>query len=356
MIPILYETTETQFASNGLARLRDVTSCVVTEERNGIYECDFSIPVDGAFFDQIQYGRIIAVEHDDSGDIQPFDIVSSTKPINGVVNFHAVHISYRQSKLVTYGWDVNNMAEAVGMLRRAMPENPFTYGYDLVGSAYMAAADGIPRTVKSLLGGVEGSILDTFGGEYEWDKFNVYLHSSRGEYTGYTIRYGVNLLTYNDETDYSETYSSIVPYWTGVDENQEQIVVVGNRRGYGHSTITGRGETIPVDFTDKFETQPSLVDLELQADMYLKSHQPIIPNRNISISFAQLKDIDEYENYAGLLNCKLCDSVRVVFPTYNMDGYFKIVKTEWDVLAERYKSMELGALPTTLSQALGLSK
>ena len=92
MIPILYESTETAFASNGLGRLRDMISCVVTEERNGIYELDFEYPMTAEDFDQIKIGRIIGVTHDESDDIQPFDIVSHERPIEGVVTFHAVHI------------------------------------------------------------------------------------------------------------------------------------------------------------------------------------------------------------------------------------------------------------------------
>ena len=84
MIPILYDKGEGAFASNGLCRLRDCISCVVTEERNGIYECDFEYPVDGAHYDMIQCGRIVAVTHDESGVVQPFDIVGYERPINGV--------------------------------------------------------------------------------------------------------------------------------------------------------------------------------------------------------------------------------------------------------------------------------
>ena len=84
MIPILFEKDASGFDYNGLGRLRDCISCTVTEERNGIYECDFEYPVDGARFEDIQIGRIIVVEHDDSGNLQPFDIVSYSKPISGV--------------------------------------------------------------------------------------------------------------------------------------------------------------------------------------------------------------------------------------------------------------------------------
>ena len=175
--PILYESNETAFASNGLGRLRDCKSCKVTEERNGIYECDFEYPVDGANFDLIQCGRIIGVTHDDSGDIQPFDIVSYTKPIDGVVKFHAVHVSYRQSGIVAQGSGINSLADAMTMLTSsAQPSNPFTYEADFTSTAYMASADGTPRSVRQFLGGIDGSILDAYGGEYEFDRFRVILH------------------------------------------------------------------------------------------------------------------------------------------------------------------------------------
>ena len=130
MIPILYDSTETTFASNGLGRLRDCIECIVTEERNGIYECDFSYPVGGQNYDLIQLGRIIACEHDDTDDVQPFDIISCTKPIEGIVSFHAVHISYRQSKMVASGTNVNSLTDAFSMLSSAVPSNPFMYYTD----------------------------------------------------------------------------------------------------------------------------------------------------------------------------------------------------------------------------------
>ena len=111
-----------------------------------------------------------------------------------------------------------------------------------------------------------------------------------------------------------------------------------------------------MDLTDKFQTQPTKAEVESMAANYLSAQQPTIPKRSISVNFANLADSEEYQEYAALLECKLCDTVKVVFPMYNMMGNFKIVKTVYDVLKEKYDSIELGALPTTLSQALGLSK
>lgn len=387
MIPILYESGETAFTSNGLGRLRDCISCVVTEERNGIYECDFEYPVDGANYDLIQIGRIIGVSHDDSvtardvtykdaltdengdklmdeggfvftagvkqpvyeSDIEPFDIVSFTRPINGIVTFHCVHVSYRQSYMTVTGTGINSLADAFDLLKNAEPSNPFTYWTDKTSTGYLASADGVPKTVRSMLGGVEGSILDAYGGEYEWDRFNVKLYASRGQQRDFSIRYGVNMLDYNEELDSSGTYMSCIPYWT-----DGTTTIVGDRQDSLGMTVTNRGECVPLDVSDKFESQPTKADVEAMGLTVMNEKNPMLPTQNIHVEFARLQDMG-YEGLEELYRCKLCDTINVVFPFYGMTGKFKIVKTVWNVLLGRYESMELGDLQTTLAEALGIS-
>ena len=349
MIPILYEKTETSFLSNGLGRLRDCISCIVTEERNGIFECDFEYPISGVHYELIQLGRIIGVTHDDTGDIQPFDIVSYSRPINGVVTFHAVHISYRQSYLTVTGSNINSLADAFTLLESAEPSNPFAYTTDKASSGYLAAADGTPRTVRSLLGGVEGSILDAYGGEYKFDKFSVGLLSARGRIRDFTIRYGVNMLDYNEEGDASGTYSSVIPYWT-----DGTTTIIGDRQDGDNVTVTGRGECVPLDVSDKFENAPTKAQVEAAGLAALNGNNTALPTQNIKVSFVRLQDMGEYAEYENLLQCELCDTIKVVFPGYNTSGNFKIVKTVWDALEGRFDEMELGALSTTLAEALGI--
>ena len=358
MIPILYDPSETAFASNGLGRLRDMISAVVFEERNGAYELDFQYPIDGEKYSEIQIGSIIGVTHDDTGDIQPFDVVSFTRPIDGVVTFHCTHISYRQSYLITYPalWffdvlsdKINSLADAFKALSKAVPTNPFTYTTDKDSTGYAIAFEGTPKSVRSLLGGVEGSILDAYGGEYEWDKFEVILHSSRGTARDFSIRYGVNMLDYNEELDSSGTYMSCVPYWT-----DGTSVIIGDRQVGSGATLTNRGECLPLDVSDKFETPPTTkAEVEAMGLQVLNALNPAIPAQTIHVEFVRLQDMG-YEGLENLLECQLCDTVNVVFPYYNTVGKFKIVKTVWDVLADRYESMELGDLSVTLAEALGI--
>lgn len=353
MIPILYESNETSFTSNGLGRLRDCITCVVSEERNGTYECDFTYPTDGANFDKIQCGRVVAVRHDDSNDVQPFDIVSYSKPIDGIVSFHCVHISYRMRGLVASGKNINSLTDAFALLGTSTPSNPFTYEADFSSIGYMAAADGTPRSVRSLLGGTEGSILDTYGGEYEFDKFRVILHQQRGQDRDFTIRYGVNLLDYKEDTDFSETYNSAIPYWTGSD-GVKDIIVIGNKATSTAPTYSGREICAALNLTDKFETKPTKTQLQNMALSMLNSRQTTLPQQNITVDFVRLQDLGEYESLKSLLQCNLCDTIEVIFPRYDMRGRFKIVKTVFDVLRGKYEKLELGALSTTLAEALGI--
>ena len=351
MIPILYESNETTFESNGLGRLRDCIRCEVTEERNGIYEVEFDYPVDGMHYDEIIPGRIIAVEHDESGQVEPFDIYGYSRPINGVVTFKACHISYRLKGTVASGKNITSLVMALVMLQSATPDMGFTFETSFDSNGYMSAADGIPRSVRELLGGVEGSILDTYGGEYEFNKFNVHLWQYRGKVRDFTIRYGVNLMEYTEDVDYTGTYTAVVPYWS-----KDDVVVKGDMiTSLSSSSYNGRDTCVPLDLTDKFETKPTKATIESYAQNWLLSKQPCFPSRNIKVDFIRLQDSDEYHQFSNLQQCRLCDSVKVVFPLYEMEGTFKIVRVVWDVLLERYTEMELGNLSTSLSEALGIT-
>ena len=350
MIPILFDKTETAFTSNGIGRLRDCISCIVTEERNGIFECDFEYPMDGANYDLIQVGRIVGVRHDESSDIQPFDIVSFTKPIDGVVSFHCVHISYRQSYLTFTASNVNTLADAFTALGTAEPTNPFTYWTDKSSSGYCGCMDGTPRTVRQALGGIEGSILDAYGGEYEWDKWQVKLHSARGQYRDFSIRYGVNMLDYNEEYDSSGCYSTCIPYWT-----DGTTTVVGDKQTSGGVNPSGREQCVPLDVSEKFEDQPTKAEVEAMGLSVMTSQNPTVPSQNITVSFVRLQDMGEFADYQNLLQCKLCDTINVIFPDFNSSGQFKIVKTVWNVLTSKYDEMELGDLSISLSEALGIN-
>lgn len=354
MIPILYENTETAFTSNGLGRLADCIRCEVTEERNGIYECEFDYPISGEKYSQIQEGRIIAVTHDDNGDIQPFDIYHRTAPINGIVTFFAHHISYRQNGITVKPFTASGISNAIaGLKTNSIGTNPFTYWTNKTTTGPYAVKT--PGSLKALLGGDENSLLDVFGvGEYEFDKFTTKLWTRRGSDTDVEIRYGKNLVDIEHDVDYSESYNGVVPYWFGtvVDEEseeeepveQEVLVTLPEWAIYASgTTYDGRNTVLPLDLSDQFEEPPSVEDLRTLATSKLNEADTLLPIENIQVSFVQLWQTEEYKNIAPLQAVNLCDTVNVIFPELGVNKTkVKVIKTVYNTLLDKYDEMELG--------------
>lgn len=351
MIPILYDKTETAFTSNGLGRLASCTRCIVTEERNGIYECEFDFPISDPKYSLIQEGQIIAVTHDDNGDIQPFDIYHRTAPIDGVVTFYARHISYRQIGITVEPFTASGIANAIaGIKTNSYDTNPFTYSTDKTTAGDYTVK--VPSSAKALLGGTENSLLDVFGaGEYEFDKFNVHLWVRRGTDTDVQIRYRKNLADITHDVDYTESYNGIVPYWLGMapdpldpDTEIETLIMLPEVAVMASGqTYDGRNTILPLDLSSDFEGVPTEAELRTLATQKLTDADTLKPIENITVSFVQLWQTDEYANVAPLQKVGLCDTVSVIYPELGVDkATVKVIKVVYNTLLDRYDEMELG--------------
>lgn len=376
MIPILYTADETKFITNGIGRLAECTRCIATEERNGIYEIEFDYPITGEHYDKITRGRIVTATHDDRGDIQPFIIYERTIPdLNGIVTFKAHHISYKLVDVVVGPYQAGSCAAALeGLVTHAINANPFSFWTDKTTVASFDNDE--PRNVRNMLAGEQNSILDVFGsGEYEFDKFDVKLYAHRGNDTDCEIRYGKNLVDLNQKINDAGSFNAIVPFWKDSEGNilmlPEEIIVydgVEPQLAYltDHNLIIIRTETdepievayrqikaAPMDMSDAFEEMPTVAQLRAAAQARFESGGYWLPDENIEVDFVQLWQTEEYKDYSALQRVRLCDTVSVFYP---QGGVFavkqKVVKTVYNVLLDRYDKVELGALQTSLGQAV----
>ncbi len=357
MIPILFEKTETSFTSNGLGRLSDCIRCIVTEERNGIYECEFDYPVSGWMFSQIEEGRIIGCTHDDNHDVQPFDIYGRSEPINGVVTFYAHHISYRLNEITVKPFSASSCAEALQKIKsQSVNTNPFTFWTDKsVASSFVS---DVPKNAKGMLAGEQGSILDVYGtGEYKFNKFEVRLYLHRGQDTNVSIRYGKNLVDFTNDYDASEAYTAVVPYWLGDVSQGEQtvtelVMLPELFLSSGHTVPSGREVVVPMDLSDVFEDKPSVTQLRTTATNRLTASDAWLPNQTVKVNFVQLWQTEEYKDYAPLQRLSLCDTCGIFVPMYDISLRAKVIRVVYNVLLDRYDEMELGDKPTTYTAML----
>lgn len=352
MTPILYDSDETSFLTGGIAYLADCTSCIVTEERNGVYECEFTYPCFGSLFSEIKEHRYIFATHDESGIGQPFEIYSRSEPINGLVTFYAHHISYKLSNLIVMPFTAGSCSSAMAKIRshRVGPDL-FTYQTDIDSSAEYKSE--IPKPIREVLGGSEGSLLDVYGGEYEFDRFNVFLHKQRGEDTNVEIRHGKNLVDFEHQIDNSEAYNAIVPYWYSEGTDDEPSILVTLPEEMIIHDPDAPLMAVPYDMSDQFEEAPTADELRNAATEKFNNEKPWIESENFEINFAALWQTEEYKEYAPLQRVKLCDTVLVYYPAYGIYAVReKIVKTVYNTLLNRYDEITLNELPTTLSGTL----
>lgn len=349
MIPILYEQTEKKFTSGGLGFLADCTRCQVSQERNGIFECEFEYPITGPLYDKIQERRIIFAAHDDSGDPQPFDIYARSAPINGIVTFYAHHISYRLSNSVVMPFKATSIADAMFKIQANIVtdrDDDFTFWTDKTTSGYYEKK--VPSIVRTTLGGEEGSLLDVYGrGDYEFDKFAVRLYQNKGRETDIEIRYGKNLTNIEHKIDDSESYNAIVPYWL----NEENGALVTLPEGYiSHDDGTAYVVAIPFSMNEYFETIPTVAAMRQKAQQLLDSSEAWVPSEDFKVNFVQLWQTEEYKDYAPLQRVNLCDTVRVYYPELGVNAVReRVVKTVYNTLLDRYDEITLNELPTTLT-------
>ena len=193
MKPILFAENTTTFTSNGIGRLSDALDCTVTEERNGQYELEMTYPMSGQHYGDIAIRKIVVVKPSANATLQAFRIYKMGKPINGKVTIYAQHITYDLSKNVCMPQTVTASGTACntalqGLKNTAIESCPFSFWTDVTTVA--SYKQTVPGSIRSRLGGVEGSILDQFGGEYEWDNLTVKLHHHRGSDRDITLRYG----------------------------------------------------------------------------------------------------------------------------------------------------------------------
>ena len=335
MIPILFNKLETEFLTNGLGRLSDCISCIVTEERNGIFECEFQYPITGVHYSDIQMGRLVYVTHDDTKEPQPFEIYKRSAEIRGIVTFYAHHVSYRLNDVTVRPFEAGSCAAALnGIADNAINWNPFTFWTDKTTVANYKSET--PRNARAMLGGEENSILDVFGGgDYEFDGFTVKLHAQRGVDSGVVIAYSKNMTDLKAEESLEGTYNAVVPYWLDSEGNivtlpEEMIIYSGldpvidfltDHNGVIIRTHEGEPievayelvQAVPMDLSDAFEEAPTAEQLRNEARRRFEQSQAWLPDETIDVNFVQLWQTEEYKNYAALQRVRLCDTVSVYY-------------------------------------------
>lgn len=391
MIPVLYDRYS-PLSSQGLGMLADCTRCEVTEEVNGTYECEFDYPMTGPMFDMLlNFGGTIAVTHDHNGDVQLFDIYKYSAPVDGIVTFNASHVSYRLSNFIVEGATGYIPADLFDCFTDphyvlAKGDGTFTFT-DYSGYAPDDDNPGVDSWIGSiretLLDRTEmnndlpsGCAIDVWPGEFVFDNFDVKYYKQRGANTGVEIRYGKNMNEVLRERDTGQIVSGVVPVWWNPDRDEytgptvfpvvyspDNETITSPWEAQGEYMLTSDGERLYfkaadvrvsiLDLSDQFETEPTRAKAKNAALAHMRKNATWRAIDTIEVEFVDLYDDPEYADIKELEKCSVGDRVTVLYPELGIvSKATEIMSGTYDVLAERFVSMQLNTIRTTLAQTI----
>ncbi|EIV0113015.1 phage tail protein, partial [Enterococcus faecalis] len=359
---VLYEKKNNDWNSLGLGPLTEAINPLVTREKNGIYDLTFEYPVNGKLFNELKVGRWVTANAGPTivARKQKFEIAQITKPNNGIVTVYCEHYRYKLLRsIVTIGIKHENIPAqtALNYLKERMqPKGDFSFYSDVDTKSSIDFTD--PSKFKNgqeALGGVAGSILDNFGGEYLFDNNQVKLLVEAGKKTNIVIAYGKNLTDITQEESIENTYTSIYGWakiGTGDDEEILTLPEIYIDSDYVNNYTERRIQM--VDFSDK--EPKDVTTLRSMVKSYIKSNKVGVPKVSIKASYVDLASSVMDTELKNLEEIDLCDWVTIAFNQLKINTTAQIVKTVWNVSLDRYESIELGESRTDFAKVIEESK
>ena len=346
--PILYNATETNFEHLGVSVLSDASKCHVSRERNGIYILEFNYPANGKDVEKIKEGMHIKSDAGYRTKNQCFVVSKITKTQNEF-KLYCQHISQVKTTMNAIRPDITITGSAL-MALSTWRDNLLDSRDEFFVNSDITTVNSTTWKVENIenardaLGGKAGSILDVWGGEYEFDNLNITLHKSMGIDNPTIIAYGKNLLDLEQEQSILETYTSVFPFKKYTDDNnREQLITLPEiLLDSTHLNKFTHRRILKVDFSSD-ENLKTVEQLRSKAKSYIKSNNVGVPKTNLKINYQDLSKVEGVFDNPALEQIDLCDRLKVYYNELGiLNENAKVVKVVWDVILEENHEIEVG--------------
>lgn len=352
-VPILYDKANNDYSTLGLGLLKESNNVFATRKRNNFPYLEFTYPVFGVLFSQLEKGKKVVVDVGSStrSKRQRFEIVRITKPQNGIVSVYCEHIALITEKTALNKGQKHTAISAQEALNQwralLVPQRDFTVFTDLTTVTAMDFSEvGHFESAAEALGGKEGSILQKYNGEYIFDNNEIRLMREGGKETGVVIAYGKNLVDLVQEETIESTYTSIRPYARANEEGASELVLPEVILDSSHVDKFPERRVQTVDLSSR--NPQTVAELRQFGQYYISSNQVGLPRVNLKVKFADLYSATGEEQHRLLEQLELYDTVTVAFNKLGVNVNAKINQTVWNVLLDKYESIEIGDSRATL--------
>lgn len=366
---------DTFFEKKFIGVLSDALSCKVTRamDTEYTYSLEMTYPVGGAHFSSIQCRGIITAKPDLERGEQMFEIYRITTPIDGVITVYGKHISYMLASIPAPEFtEPAKAADALKTLKaysNSVFKHGFTFSIDSSSEILSSSAEmkhEIPTSLRAALMGSEGSFIDTFGGEIEFDNFNVTVRDKIGKKSITKIKYGINMTDFERDENMTNVYTGLYPYASVIIAGDDgstitNVVTIPSKIIYASDNPDYKKVKV-VDLTSKF-TGESGVTAEITpenlleaAREYISENQWGIPNVNIKVSFISLAQTQEYKGVIGIEDICYGDTVTVEYPAVGISASARCVKTVYDCIGDKYETIEVGKIKKSIVDTIATLK
>lgn len=338
--------------SNRYGRLPEVSEAEVYEKLNGEFTAEMTLPRVALNAHNLERFGLIRLKPNHWQDNQIFRINRIKRQlVNGDIVLQLNHLSYDLNKLPAEPFTATGISEVVAAF--ANPNiratyTPFTFTSDLTNETSVLSVP-VPMSWRNIIGGVEGSILDVFGGELLWDNLTVNLLKKRGQDRSVAIRYGLNIIEFTQEENIANTFDGVLGY--AALEDSPPVV--------GGIISDGDGGNYPlvkvIDFSDQIPdgVTPTVAMINQLAEAWVNANHPKTPQIGMKVDFTMLRQTKQDDILAQLEDVRLGDSVTVILPEMGISQTAKVTGVRYDPIREITKEIELGnyrpRLSTTIS-------
>lgn len=334
MIPILFAENATDFSTQGIGPLTECSSCE-TDYSGGFPELTLQYPRTGEYFHRIRRRAIIYAKANHWQKPQPFRIYKIGKVIKGTVTVRARHLAYDTAGVPVAPFEALTARAAAAKLEsETVIAHPFKIYTDVVQTAVLKTT--IPKSLRELLFGSGDSLQGVYGGEIEFDHYQIRLLTAAGKDRGEVIRYGVDMTDFSQEENISKVFTGVLPYYHG--RGSDGAVVIGDVVQCAGSYSFMR--ILPADVTDYFEDVPTKAAVTAAGTQYIADNGVGVPEVSQRVGVAPGKDVRMY------------DTVGVEFVDIGVETKAKICGYHFDSLREKIRSVDVGSVRKNITDSI----
>ena len=366
MNPVLYKADERSFRTFGLGEISDAYKVTVTRERNGNYDLYIKYPVNGRFASIFKEEMKIKSDAGKRTKWQTFEINRIVKNSSEHIEIYARHISMRTSDIALKPVVKASKVTAEAALRlwkdNLVGDDVFDVSSDIQTIGNISWEVDKVGSARKALGGVSGSILDVFGGEYEFDNNLIILHKQMGRKAPTVLEYGRNLLSVEEERLLDGNYTSIYPFarYTpnveGSEDSHEVLVTLPEHIiDSPYLKLYAQRRISLVDFSGKFDDKhpPTAEKLRSLGQSYINSNNIGAPKISTEVSYVDLSQTLDYQDFGVMEEVELCDIIPLYYPQFDITTTTeKVVKVVYDVYTDSNEEITLGTIGQSLSSSM----